>query len=311
MSDVATPGADGASPLTAGGGELPSSPGSSGPADTAAAAEPLAERIRAAREAKGWTLAKLDKEAALGGGTAKAIEENGRLPGPAVLGRIGESLGIDLNPLPNVPRGTTGEKRPTADGSRKRRNILSRKPRAESAGPPSNSVTRPAVRRVSTSPLTESLITFAAGGLDRIGQGPLGAFASFTAPVAGEIVDDVVAGTMVDKVVQPLVRGSEKYQNLGALFGGYASIAWATNVPEAADNAYGLFRWSMMTLLPLQGKEMARRAKEQKKAVEAMAEIMPELVEMFGPDPIQGMWQMIWQRQATPAEQPAEEPAPA
>lgn len=309
MTVLELPGDAGASPPTAGGGDSESSSGSSSSTATGGAAESLADRIKTARELKGWTQAKLDKEAALGGGTAKAIEEQGRMPGPAVLSRIGDALGIDANPLPDHPtKGATSEKRPSADGKAKRRPILGRKPRAESGGTP-NPQTRPSVRRVTTSPLTESIITFAAGGLERIGQGPLGAFASFTAPVAGEIVDDVVAGTMVDKVVQPLVRGSEKYQNLGALFAGYASIAWATNVPEAADQAYGLFRWSMMTLLPLQGKEMARRAKEQRKALEAMAEIEPELVEMFGPDPIRGLWTTIWARQPEPAA--AEEPANA
>lgn len=197
-----------------------------------------------------------------------------------------------------------GERRPSSD-SKAKRGLFGRRAKTstERPGPPA---TRPSAgKRVSTAPVTSSVVAFAAGGLARIGQTPLATFAGFTAPVAGEIVDDAIAGTVVDKMAQPLVRGSEKYQNLSALVAGYAAVAWASSSPEAAESAYGLFHWSMSVILPLAGKEMVARAKAERKAAEQMAELMPELRELgFGEDPIRGLWSMMWAAPAAP-------PAPA
>lgn len=206
-----------------------------------------------------------------------------------------------------APAADVAEMRPSANG--KRKSLFGRKarPRAESPGP---APSRPSLRRVSTAPLTSTIVVALSGGLEKIGQSPLAMYAGFTAPVAGEIVDEAIAGTMVDRLAQPLVAGSEKYQNLGAYIAGFAAVAWASNNPENAEAAYGLFRWSMATVLPLAGKQMVAQAKAERKAAEQMAEIVPELREMgFGEDPIAGLWQMMWARPPrSPEPVPAEEP---
>lgn len=133
----------------------------------------------------------------------------------------------------------------------------------------------------------------------------------FTAPVAGEIADDVIAGTIADRLVQPFVRGSGKYENLGALTACWVSVLWASNNPENAEPAYAMFSWSMETLLPLMGKEMAARAKERRQAAEQLAEVMPELQEILGPgDPIQNLWTAMWAKAAPAPPVPEPEGAP-
>lgn len=317
MNELELLSGDGSSPSAGSGGASPSSSGSSSSTATSAAADlTLGQAVKAAREAKSWSRTKLDSAAELGGGTAKAIEEGGRVPGSIVLRRIANALDIDLSAfeasdVPQAPRETSspqapGERRPSAEGKPAKRKLFERKAKVAPPDAPGRPQARPAARRVSTSPLTESVLSFVGGGLEKMGQGPLGFVVGFTSPVAGEIVDDVVAGTLVDKIVQPLVRGSEKYQNLGALLACYGSVAWASNAPEAADQAYGLFQWSMTVLLPLQGKQMVKRQKDHQKAAEAMADVMPELVQMLGPDPIRGLWERMWQQpQPSPAEEPA------
>jgi hypothetical protein len=206
--------------------------------------------------------------------------------------------------LPEPPPGAD-EIRPEPEEKRPRL-LFSRRPRprVEVVGPASD---RPRVKRVSTSPLTTTLVSFAAGGLSRVGQGPLAFIMGFTAPVAGEIVDDAIAGTLPDKLVQPLVRGSEKYEKVSALVAVWGSVAWASNNPENADAAFGIFRWGMSVVLPLAGKEMVKRAKDEKKMVEQMEELMPELRELFGDDPIRGLWENTWRMPVTVPPEHADE----
>jgi hypothetical protein len=203
-----------------------------------------------------------------------------------------------------TPATSPPEKRPRGKGRRRR--LTRARTKTETPG---SAPTRPSVKRVSTAPITSSLVTFAAGGLARVGQTPLAQVASFTSPIAGGIVDEAIAGTLVDRLAQPLVRGGEKYQNLGALLTAYGSVWWASNNPDQAEAAYSAFEWSMTLLLPIFGKEMAAQAKAQKKALDTMAEVMPELVEIFGDNPIRGLWQRMWSnggRHAAPVEEPAQ-----
>lgn len=309
MTDEFRPGSNGALSDSEGhGGASQSLDGSSSPPATAAVTDTpelsLGERIRAAREAKGMTRTALDTSARIGNGKTGRIEDRGEKIGPEGLARIADVLGVDLEsaarPASSPPDGPR-EVRPRGGDAKPRRRFLGRNPKPEGPSDAAAPVrVRPTARRVTTAPLTETIISFASGGLDRVGQRPLAMFAGFTAPVAGEIVDEVIAGTVVDKLAQPLVRGSEKYQRLGALMAGYASIAWVSNVPEAEQQAYALFAWSMQILLPMQGKEMVKRAKEQEKMLAAWAEIEPEMVKMFGPDPIRGLWNTMFSGPAGP-----------
>lgn len=216
--------------------------------------------------------------------------------------------GAEVPAGPASPR-EPAEQRPAADGAKRSRWAFGKaRTRRESPGIPP---TRPRARRVSTARLGSTLTTFAAGGVGRLGQEPLAMIMGFTSPVAGEIMDDAIAGTVVDRVVQPFVRGQGKYEDLGALVACWVSVAWASNNPENAEPAYAMFSWSMQVLLPKMGKEMAARASEQRKAAEQLAEVMPELQELFGPgDPIRNLWAGMWAKAAPPEAAPAEEPAP-
>ena len=212
-------------------------------------------------------------------------------------------------PAPVSPTGTpAAEQRPQGDGKRSRWGRKARTRRDEVGPPPG----RPRARRVSTARFFTTLTTFAAGGVERVGQGPLAMIMGFTAPVAGTVLDEAVAGTVVDRAIQPFVRGSGKYENAGALLACWLSVAWASNNPENAEPAFALFSWSMEVILPLAGADMAERAKEKRKAAEQMAEVMPELVEILGPgDPIRNLWAAMWAQGAPPADEAAPADMPA
>lgn len=283
---------DGSGPSTDSGGEPSSSAGSS------SAPEPIGEpdeRGRRACPECGQRFVKLGVHRFQKHGVPAGSTE------PDEPGEPGEPTAPDEPPA-------AAEQRPASE---RKRGLFTRRPRPKTeAVLPSQARPRSA-KRVSTAPLTATILAFAAGGLDRMGQGPLAMTVSFTAPVAGEIVDDAVAGTLPDKLLQPLVRGSEKYQNVSALFSVWAAVAWASNNPENAETAYGLYRWGMSVILPLAGKEMVARAKAEKKAADALADILPELRELgFGDDPIRGFWETAW-RQPVRVPEPDHEGVPA
>jgi hypothetical protein len=61
---------------------------------------------------------------------------------------------------------------------------------------------------------------------------PIGRMLALQAPVAGVIVDDLAKGTVVDRVLQPLARSSEKAEKAFALLGPPLLVGMISNKPE-------------------------------------------------------------------------------
>jgi len=95
---------------------------------------------------------------------------------------------------------------------------------------------RPARPRVSVAGVVE----WGWGILARAAQPvsvPLSRCLAMQAPVAGLVLEDVVRGTVVDRVLQPLARGQEQLQSVGALVllpAAVAGLHAAEGLPEAA-----------------------------------------------------------------------------
>ena len=58
--------------------------------------KPLAQRLKEAREAKGWTKGRLDREAKLAGGSVGIYENEGREPSLRILRQLAAALGVEI-----------------------------------------------------------------------------------------------------------------------------------------------------------------------------------------------------------------------
>lgn len=108
---------------------------------------------------------------------------------------------------------------------------------------------------------------------------PLGRCMTVTSPIAGEIIEDVTKGGIVDKLVQPVVRSGRKYEDMFDLFGLWAAVGYAQQNPRQAEQAIRFAKSRLIKLLPRIGKQIVKKQKEERAAVDAIAEVMPELME--------------------------------
>ena len=88
------------------------------------------------------------------------------------------------------------------------------------------------------------------------------------APVAGAIVDKLVKGTLVDKVMQPLARAGEKADTALALVGPPLIVAVLSRNPQAGPVLLPLLAEALETWCDIAGPEIDRQRKrsEDRKA---------------------------------------------
>ena len=104
---------------------------------------------------------------------------------------------------------------------------------------------------------------------------PLGRYLQFQAPVAGEMLDEAVAGTVVDKVaLQPIVRARGRFDLIGAVFGPPALILAMERNPARAELLMPMLRSSIRNALPLMVPAIKRVAVKEAKAAEAAADLL-------------------------------------
>jgi len=135
--------------------------------------------------------------------------------------------------------------------------------------------------RVRTDGIWSDAVGAFGSALQRTDYVPVGRAIEMTSPVAGEIIEEATKGTFVDKLIQPVARGGKKWQELFDLIGFWGAIGYAQQNPLQANIAMQFARKRLIALLPRIGKQVVRERKDQKAAVEAIQEVMPELVEMM------------------------------
>jgi len=133
--------------------------------------------------------------------------------------------------------------------------------------------------RLSTAPTIEDGWT-ALGGLAQRSRGhaPLGRYLQWQAPAAGEMLDDAVKGTMVDRrILQPVVKARGRLDLVVAVMGPPAVILAIEQNPARAPALVPLLRTairsSLPTMLPAMKKAQAREAKVD----DAVREMFPDL----------------------------------
>ena len=239
----------------------------------------------------------------------------------------------DLSQALEEPLGTSGEVRPGSGGSTsvppdpgeptpsKRRRFWERnKPTQPEATAPVTPERRPGKRtpsklgrRQSSADTLEDILGGVGALAVRSGKHlPLGRYLQFSAPVNAEILDDAIAGTMIDRVaIQPLVKGRGRFDALGAVLGPPAIILAIENDPSKAPVLIPILKTTLRNSLPAMAKAAKKVQAKEAAAQKAAEELFPDLAP--GEDPADAIIAMLfdgWSPPApvTPEAQPEPEP---
>ena len=197
---------------------------------------------------------------------------------PMVITADPEPAAVEAAPVP-------AERRPQP--APRQRGLFTRKPRTS----------KPAAKRVSIENIVSSGWGLAAMALMRSpGAVPVGRVMQMQAPVAGTIGEDLLRGTVVDRVLQPLARGGKKAELGMALAGPPLLVGIMTAKPELFPVLRPMLKMSMMSWMEISAPAVE---KAQRKA--------ERWAEKFGDVDLDGMIDSLWQDVPVPSE--AEEEA--
>jgi hypothetical protein len=231
------------------------------------------------------------------------------LPGDDSVG--GGGMGEDANPLAPL----TGERRPggrlpsppgPAPRAKGLRRLFGLGPKPETGTAPATKEKQPRPagkggRRISGA----ETLSDAWGGIGALvvrnpAHVPLGRYMQLQAPVAGEMLDDAAAGTVVDKVaLQPIVKARGRFDLIGAVFGPPALILAIERAPERVDVLVPMLRASIRNALPLMVPALKRVQAKEAKMTEAAADL-------FSDDPNYREWVSAAEAQGVKHPDPAD-----
>jgi len=162
-----------------------------------------------------------------------------------------------------------------------------KKPKVQKEPAPFTNEKRPkgAGRRVSTAETMGDLWAGLGGLAVRTGHAPLGRYLQWQGEAAGEMLDDAIAGTFVDRrLLQPAVKARGKLDTVVALFAPPAIILQLERNPNQAPMLIPVLksaiRSSLPTMLPAMKKAQARETKVN----DAIRDMFPDLP--AGVDPV-------------------------
>ena len=195
--------------------------------------------------------------------------------------------GVGTPSSPGAAAGPPGESRPAAPTS-KFRQLIDRakgatstaKP-ASSPAPASSREKRPSAgkgKRVSAA----GTIADVYGGIGTLAirtgrHAPLGRCMQWQAPVAGEMLDDAIAGTFIDKVaLQRIEKARGRYDLLGAVFGPPLLVLAIEQNPANAEILMPMLAASIRHSLPLMVPAIKKAKAREKAVAEATAELFAD-----------------------------------
>jgi hypothetical protein len=151
------------------------------------------------------------------------------------------------------------------------------------------------------------------------GHVPLGRYMQFQAPVAGEMLDEAAAGTIIDKMaLQPIIRARGKFDLVAAVFGPPALILAIERNPGQGELLVPMLRSSIRNALPLMVPAIKRIQAKEAKTLAAADDLFDDdadyraycaQVEATGgkPDPAEYILSMIFSGWAPAAPVPESE----
>ena len=242
----------------------------------------------------------------------RAGDSDERPPHLATTGSDSDDISSSLE----KPLGETGEVRPGLGGSTSvppnpgpptRKKFWQRKTETTEPAPvtperrPGKKVPTKMGRRQSSADTLEDIIGGVGALAVRTGKhAPLGRYLQFSAPVNAEILDDAVAGTMLDRrLLQPMVKGRGRFDAIGSVFGPPAIILAITNDPTKAPVLIPVLKSTIRNSLPAMAKAAKKVAAKEKAQAEAAAELFPDLLP--GEDPADAIIAMLFEGWTPPA----------
>lgn len=143
---------------------------------------------------------------------------------------------------------------------------------------------KPRTRRVSTEAIWTTAWTGAGVALCRSGADiPVGNCLQFQAPIVGEILDEAVAGTVLDKVLQPIAGGGERLKKVSSVLAMPVLVAVLERNPGMAPVLEPVLRQTIREHLV----NMAPVIKARQKAEENYRKALTELGMDAGDDPVE------------------------
>ena len=205
----------------------------------------------------------------------ETIEENE--PSPSHQERRPGSFSSPVSETDGVPGGSEpkkrfswGKKEPRPDGGA---------PKTAERAP------KGAGRRVSVADTLEDVWTGIGGLAVRTNHAPLGRYLQWQAPAAGQLLDEVVAGTVVDKkLLQPAVKARGRLDVVIALLAPPGIIMAIERNPQNAQVLLPALKSALRSSLPTLLPAMKKAAAREQKVNEAIADMFPDMPE--GVDPI-------------------------
>jgi len=122
---------------------------------------------------------------------------------------------------------------------------------------------------------------------------PLGRCLQWQAPVAGEMLDEAVKGTAIDRLVlQPISKGRGRFDALGAVFGPPLIVLAIERNPQNAEMLIPALKASIRNSLPLMVPAIKKVQAREAAAAEAARELFPDLAP--GEDPVDAIISMMF-----------------
>ena len=143
-------------------------------------------------------------------------------------------------------------------------------------------------KRISAAGTIEDIYSGIGGLAIRTGNhAPLGRCMQWQAPMAGEMLDEAIAGTIIDKVaLQRIEKGRARYDLLGAVFGPPLLVMAIERNPQNAPALMPMLAASIRHSLPLMVPAIKKAKAREKAVAEATAELFADDPEFLdGTDP--------------------------
>ena len=218
-----------------------------------------------------------------------------RLHGGADESNESEPLGpfdLDTEELRPIPVGGDEEFAPTEPAKKPWREKLWGPSNAPSGRPSVAPLERrPRKRRVSTEGIWSTAWTAGGLALQRTGADvPVGRCMQFQAPIVGDVLDEAIAGTFIDTLLQPIAGSGKKFKKVSAVLSLPVLVGIIERSPQTAPMLEPLLREVLrehLVALAAEAKKMRKQEEEYRKA-------MDDLGMEAGDDPIDALLQDIF-----------------
>ena len=148
-------------------------------------------------------------------------------------------------------------------------------------------------RRVSAADTLSDIWTGLGGIASRLGLGAVGRTLQFQGLSAGEMLDEALNGTFVDrKLLQPAVKARGRFDLVAAIVGPPAIVFQIERNPRSAEMLIPILKSSLRNALPQMVPAMKKAVAREEKIAEAAREMWPDLPQ--GVDPADAMIDAIF-----------------